>query len=334
MADFLQNPTFLAGLSMMRGADPGTALMEAQKSQAYTQHLNSVNQQRQYEIEQQQKMQRILPQIMSQMGDKSPMEIQLELLRQGVPYEAANAITDSISKAQQREQMGSFIESQMGEGAPGSGGGNNLSKVLAMQQAMRGDPSALISLQSKEDQVAREEKQYLDQVSIPGYEPAEGYRPTTTDAGVVKKAARSASKIKRLGEQLKQMTLQYGFQPGVTLPLLGTKVGSKEFRSMDRIYRAIQLEQKNLDELGAISGPDTQFLAQAPDPTSFFESESYGSPDEYASQMDEYLGNIQSSMDEAAMTYGYRPSAVRKDAKTEDDDLDAILAEIKKRGLK
>lgn len=333
MVDIFSNPIALAGLSVMRGQDPGQALMEAQKSQAYTQHLTLANQQQQYQLDQQQKLQQILPQVMAQMGDKSPMEIMQELTAQGIPYDAAISISDSISKAQQRQQMGDFIESQMG-GAPGAGGGNNLSKTLALQDAMRGNPAAFIALQTKEDQITRDEKNYRDQVSIPGYEPAEGYRPTNTDATEVKKALRSATKIKRLGGALKEKVSAYGFQPGVTLPLLGTKVGSKEFREMDRIIKAIQLEQKNLDELGALSGPDTQFLNQAPDPTSFFESESYGSPDEFNNQMDQYLNNIQSSVDEAATTYGYKPSAVRTDAKNEDDDLDALLTEMKKRGLK
>ena len=302
MVDIFSNPIALAGLSVMRGQDPGQALMEAQKSQAYTQHLNIANEQQQYQLDQQRKLQQILPQVMAQMGDKSPTEIMQELIRQGVPVEAATTITDSISKAQQREQIGNYLN-----GATGGGMGGDISEKLATIQAIKGDPSAYIALQNRKI----EEQRYRDQVSIPGYEPAEGYRPTNTDATEVKKALRSATKIKRLGGALKEKVSAYGFQPGVTLPLLGTKVGSKEFREMDRIIKAIQLEQKNLDELGALSGPDTQFLNQAPDPTSFFESESYGSPDEFNNQMDQYLNNIQSSVDEAATTYGYKPSAVR-----------------------
>lgn len=128
MQDIMQNPTFLAGLSMMRGQDPGTALMQAQKSQAYTQHLNLANQQQQYQLEQQQKMQTILPQIMAQMGDKSPTEIMQELIRQGVPVDAATTITDSISKAKQREQLVQYLS---GGGISTGGGSTEIDKLAA-----------------------------------------------------------------------------------------------------------------------------------------------------------------------------------------------------------
>lgn len=160
MADITQNPTFLAGLSMMRGVDPGTALMQAQKSQAYTQHLNIANEQQQYQLEQQRKLQQILPQIMAQMGDKSGTQILQELVAQGVPAEAAISLADSISKAKQREQLGQFLTGQ-GGGIAGAGGGevDKLAAAAAMNPQFKPLLDVALSRQAQQDKLELKDRE-------------------------------------------------------------------------------------------------------------------------------------------------------------------------------
>lgn len=200
------------------------------------------------------------------------------------------------------------------------GGGTDQNKALATLAAMKGDASALMDINKREAETR-----------LPGYEPQEGYQPTPDDAKIMKKARASSEKIKALSNRLSALVGEKGFKQGVTLPsyLGGAQIGSPEYKQMERLYKAIQLEQKNVDDLGALVGADFQFIRQAPDPLSFVDQMSYGTPEEYQEQMKEYLDTIDEKMNIMAESYGYKPTGIL--AKETEDELDA---EAKRRGIK
>lgn len=290
----------------------GLTMQDLMQQQAYTDYQRAAAANQSYQLEEQQRIKQALPAIMEQVQGMPPRQAMSVLIQKGIPANVAVNIAESLSKAQQREAMSSMLQSV-------SGGGSGMADKLAMMQAMQGDPSAIISRLDRKAET-----------QIPGFKVKEGANPRPQDAEEVRTAALSAQKIARLGSQLKDLVKKHGFQPGINVPVLNKAIGSKEYRTMNRLYKAIQLEQKNLDDLGALVGADFQFITQAPDPTSILESESYGSPEEYSAQMDEYLNTVGQSASEVAKMYNYEPLNAEK---TEEEIDPELLRAARERGL-
>lgn len=105
----------------------------------------------------------------------------------------------------------------------------------------------LAMLELAEKQASREDKaaEKAAESSVPGFEPAPGATPVKSDAEALKKSSAAAARMRRGIADLRALHAKYGAFPK------GTGANLQQ-----QALRAIQLEAKNIADLGALSGPD------------------------------------------------------------------------------
>lgn len=89
------------------------------------------------------------------------------------------------------------------------------------------------------------EQEKSDAISVPGYEPIPGERPTPKDAETIKGITSANGELKRSVKDLRALHAKYG-----------TEVGGKGGIPMRQTMTAIKLAAKTIADLGALSGPD------------------------------------------------------------------------------
>jgi hypothetical protein len=96
---------------------------------------------------------------------------------------------------------------------------------------------------------------------IPGLEKEPGAAPTAQDATKVKASLESARKLKALAAEMRQLHKDHG-----------TELTGPVATRMKQIHTAMKIEGKNIAELGALSGPDTELMEglTGEDPTSLW----------------------------------------------------------------
>lgn len=95
---------------------------------------------------------------------------------------------------------------------------------------------------------------------VPGLDVAPGARPTQDDAKKMKSSLASADRMRRYVTELRALHAKHG-----------TELGGEVATRMGQLVKQIQLEGKNIAELGAISGPDLALMEgiTGADPTSW-----------------------------------------------------------------
>lgn len=91
--------------------------------------------------------------------------------------------------------------------------------------------------------------------TIPGYENLTGQKPSEKDAEGLKKLSKTTTNILNAAEALKSSIRKHGVSSG-----FGTTEGG---RAVDQDLTNLQIELKNLYELGALSGPDMGLVNNA-----------------------------------------------------------------------
>jgi hypothetical protein len=147
----------------------------------------------------------------------------------------------------------------------------------------------------------------LKKISVPDFDIQPDIIPSAKDAEAVKKANAAAQKLIRLGETLKGLTDKNGFKYTMDVPFSDKKLGDPIAKQMDSIVQQMKLEQKTIDDLGALVGADFKFLNQFPDPTSMIDAQSMGDVKTWKTQMDDFLGRSKMAVNDIASARGYVP---------------------------
>jgi hypothetical protein len=153
----------------------------------------------------------------------------------------------------------------------------------------------------------------LKKISVPDYDIQPDIIPSAKDAEAVKKANAAAQKLIRLGETLKGLTDKNGFKYTMDVPFSDKKLGDPIAKQMDSIVQQMKLEQKTIDDLGALVGADFKFLNQFPDPTSMIDAQSMGDVGTWKTQIDDFLGRSKMAVDDIASARGYIPKKSTND---------------------
>lgn len=136
---------------------------------------------------------------------------------------------------------------------------------------------------------------------VPGLEVAPGAAPTAEDAKKVKASMASAERMRAYVKELRDLHTKAGTE----------YVGADAVR-MGQLTKAIQLEAKNIAELGALSGPDMELMQSiaGTDPTSLGANVKamFGSDntDTALDGLEKWTGD---QLNASQKTYGYQPKA-------------------------
>jgi hypothetical protein len=144
-------------------------------------------------------------------------------------------------------------------------------------------------------------------VSVPGYEIDPEAAPTADDAKKLKASVASAQKVRKLVQELRRLHTGTKEKPGV-----GTELFGPDAERMGQLSTAIQLEAKNIAELGALSGPDMDLMKRlsGADPSSFGANlkGAFGS-DNTATSLKGLEDWVDGTVTATAGAGGYRPAA-------------------------
>jgi hypothetical protein len=139
---------------------------------------------------------------------------------------------------------------------------------------------------------------------VPGFNIKDGESPTPDDAKKMKESLAAAKRMSTYVEQLRQLHADHG-----------TEYGGATGNQMDQLARKIELEAKNIGELGALAGPDLgliQSLVKA-DPGSLKSNlkglVSGGKWDSTQSDLDGVKKWVDDTLSAGAEARGYVPEA-------------------------
>ena len=131
---------------------------------------------------------------------------------------------------------------------------------------------------------------------------------------------------------MKELVGQYG---------RGANLSPKAITLLNQSKQRINLNLKNLEELGALQKPDLEILGQMlPDPLSA--KAVYLGPDETKKQFTDFLGYIEGRTDDVAYSRGYEKAGVKPREETipeggnvtpQDDIKARALQKLKERGV-
>lgn len=152
-----------------------------------------------------------------------------------------------------------------------------------------------------EQAVTTDAQKGLQDAAVPGLEIAPGAHPSTDDAKKMKAGLQSLRNIETEADRLKTT-----YQDG------GASIGGPRAQSMDQAVTAMQMEAKNISELGALSGPDLMIIKRlsALNPTGFSAAvkEMFGTQDTMQA-LEQFRSWAKERVQNAKKTYGYRDPA-------------------------
>lgn len=145
---------------------------------------------------------------------------------------------------------------------------------------------------------AKKEEEYQSSVKVGDAEVQEGFRPQAKDAETVRKAKASFDAINR----------QLATLDGLYENAGGTNYVGDTAATQEAIVTDIQLQLKELQNLGVLNGPDLALLMkQVPDPTSLGENlKGTVGMDRYSARSKQFRENLLSRYDSTLGAYGYQ----------------------------
>jgi hypothetical protein len=168
------------------------------------------------------------------------------------------------------------------------------------------EQARIMAGQKTEERGAKIEEE-RKKVSVPGYEIDPEAAPTADDAKKLKASVASAQKVRKLVQELRRLHTGTKEKPGV-----GTELFGPDAERMGQLSTAIQLEAKNIAELGALSGPDMDLMKRlsGADPSSFGANlkGAFGS-DNTATSLKGLEDWVDGTVTATAGAGGYRPAA-------------------------
>lgn len=148
---------------------------------------------------------------------------------------------------------------------------------------------------SKQKQDAAKLKQ--NQLQVPGFTVIEGYSPTSKDVEEIKKVSTAGQSLKNTLGKLKSAVDQNGIE---VLP-------GQNKRLMEGLVRDVQLQAKELYNLGVLNGPDLQLMESIiSNPTSFWDvAKNLGQKDAFLKSFDQVGGLVDSRVGAVANGRGF-----------------------------
>lgn len=152
-----------------------------------------------------------------------------------------------------------------------------------------------------EQAVTTDSQKALKEAAVPGLEIAPGAQPTLDDAKKMKAGLQSLRNIDTEANRL-ETTYKDG----------GAAIGGTRAQSMNQAVTAMQMEAKNISELGALSGPDLDIIKKlsALNPTGFSAAvkEMFGTQDTMQA-LEQFRSWAKERVQNAKKTYGYQDPA-------------------------
>jgi hypothetical protein len=168
-------------------------------------------------------------------------------------------------------------------------------RIMALQESSRNE-------RERQEKVADEQRK----ASVPGLEIVEGANPTPDDAKKMKSALQSQRNIESEAKVLEDIYRKKGTE------LVGEKA-----RRMEQALVAMQLEAKNVAELGALSGPDQLLMEKlaSMDPTSLKANiKGLFGTDDTMEALAQFRSWAKNRVESGKQTFGYRDAATMSPA--------------------
>jgi hypothetical protein len=336
MVDFqglLANPKAAIGLGLLTSNTPSQGLAQGM---AIMQQQQQALQERQQAALQQQLLQRQVTSqdaLMALPGKLAGVDLAslgpLELMQYGVAPQDAFSIGDSLRKARTDEQRQALFGQLFGGGQMQPGGqagqvGQGLDPMkIAAYAASTGDQTmmALANLaqgmadkksdrnyqrQEKIDTENRDKARKVEEkraeVSVPGFDIAEGAQPATKDAEAMKQVTEANRNLQRILTSMKTIVSKSG-----------TEYFGENAKELQRLHSNAMIQIKNLEDLGAIQAPDKPLMeTYLPDPTSFAENRDAilpfagGGKESIINRMDAFDKELNDRVLTKAQTLGYK----------------------------
>ena len=160
-----------------------------------------------------------------------------------------------------------------------------------------------IDLKKEQLKKARLPKATKAQVTVPGFDIVEGQRPTATDAKKMKEGNQAKKIISDQLIEYKKLVEKHGSET----------FGGSASNKMSQRLKIIQLNAKNLEELGALQAPDIEILEKMlPDATDFLGSFNPYRKENVLDGLKIYEEYIDDRLNKTAETRGYTPKAETK----------------------
>lgn len=166
--------------------------------------------------------------------------------------------------------------------------------------------ASIVAGQKADERRTEDDRRIADErrkASVQGFEILPDASPSIDDAKKMKVAINSASKIRKYTAELRQLHKEHG-----------TEATGPVAARMRQIETAIKIEGKNIAELGALSGPDTELMNSltGADTTSFQANlKSVLGVDNTNAALDGLEKWVNTAVDSSAETFGYRKAAAQ-----------------------
>lgn len=217
-------------------------------------------------------------------------------------------------KAQEAEQK--FLQNLTTDGIQSG----QMNKMQALVASNSKDPIVAAAGQAALDELEKteEQKEETRKVTVPGFEPVEEVQPSADSAKSLRDITAAKNNIKKLTNTLKGLVKEKGFQPTYPVPFTEKTAGSPEGKRLEDLNKSVQLQMKNLNELGAIQAPDVPFLQNYPDPTSIIDINSLDNDiGEWERQVEAFEQRLEDQVDAIANASGYRRKGQEKQEPTQ-----------------
>lgn len=148
------------------------------------------------------------------------------------------------------------------------------------------------------NRINKKEETRLKQLKVPGYDLSPDYEPTVKEAQDLRKITSARETITRETMNLQKLVKDHGRNIAI----------DPELRSKsNQILQKITLNQKELENLGALAGPDQEILQKLlPDPVSA--TGLWMGGDDVANQYNDFIQYVNNRANDAAGQRGYIPN--------------------------
>lgn len=292
----------------MQGAAPGEALQKAyaQQSQNRLRQVQAATLEN--EMQRRQMMQNIPQEAFASLDPQKILQA-VGPVNPELAYKMATMAVQNRN-AMNRQRMLQNMMGGMGVPSASKGAAMQDPNRIAQMAMATGDTQMMQYAQFLQGQQKREsdiEKKERE-LKVSGLEIQEGVTPVSKDVEKVKAAKLSHGKLQDLVDDLKTLTDKTS---GV--PILGMKLA----KDIDNTMAQIQLEAKNLYELGALQAPDIELINRMlVDPSSL--SAKVMTTGEIKDSLDTFKNRLSDAYGAALSVRGYRdPKLLPTDSKPE-----------------